>query len=448
MSNSSDMLERVPPHSVEAEMGVLGSMLINPDVFDDVQGGLRSSSDFYVFAHQVLFRHIAAIHNEGTRLDTTLLLDRLRKAGDLDSIGGVEYLIEVANSVPSAANAVYYAEIVRGHAQRRAMIQASAEILRGAYDQQTPLDDLHAKADQLVNGIDITTRDEPLTAEAAVMQAVEALDRRARGDEPPALTTGLSDLDRTLGGLRSGELAIIAARPSMGKTALALGIADHAASNGKPTLFVSLEMSARELVERTISARSGVDGSHIRDGKLLDCERHDYDTSAAKVAQLPLWTDAPTTITAYDIVAKAQRLRRKHGLNLLVVDYLGLVSPENPKDPRHEQVSKITRRMKQLARELQIPVVLLAQLNRETEKGGDHRPRLGHLRESGSIEQDADAVLFVHREEYYRPLDPDVRGKAEIIIAKNRSGATGCVEVNWQSQFTKFVNAYRYKDFG
>ena len=444
----NDVLNFVPPHSDEAEKGVLVSCIIRSKYIDDVAMILRGPEDFYTYTHQTIFRHLLGMSRDDKPIDSSLLLESLREAKDIEAIGGEGYLIEMVTAgVPSAEHAVYYAEKVRDHARRREMIRASSELLRLAYDQQTPLDDLHSKADQLLNGIDATTSSDPITAEAALLQAVEALDRRARGDAPPALTTGLSDLDRMLGGMRPGELIILAARPGMGKTALALGIADHVTTIGKTTLFVSLEMSARELIERVCSARSGVDGSQIRDGKLLDDERRSFDTSAAKVSRLPLWIDSPNSITAFDIVSNARRMRRKHGLELLIVDYLGLVTAENPKDPRHEQVAKTTRRAKQIARELGIPIILICQLNRESEKGGDHRPRLSHLRESGSIEQDADVVLFVHRDEYYRPNDPDERGKAEIIVAKNRNGATGTVEVTWISETTKFASLSRAWSF-
>ncbi len=434
----SELLERVPPHDREAEKSLLGSVILDPRKLDDVLAIMREPQVFHLCQHQQIFKQLLSMNQAGQALDTVLLAERLRSTGEFENIGGYEYLTELVNHVPSAANAVYYAQCVAEHARRRSLIRAGAEALRLGYDQQHPLDEAIAKVDGLLDGIDTSAGSEPIKAEVAVFEAVEVLNRRVAGKEPPALSTGLRDLDNLLGGLRPGELVIVSARPSMGKTALALNVADHVANGGQHVLFVSLEMSARELVERIISARSGVDGRNIQEGRLRGDERREFDQAAGDILGLPLWIDTPNQAGVFDIASKARRLHRKYKLALIVIDYLGFVTADNPRDPRHEQVGKITRSLKRLARECGVPVMLLCQLNRETEKGGDHRPRLGHLRESGSIEQDADVVLFVHREEYYRPNEPDVRGKAEIIIAKNRNGATGTVEVLWQAGITKF----------
>ncbi len=394
--------------------------------------------------HQVLFEHLLAMHEDGVRIDVTLLVERLKQKGDFETIGGSLYLADVAQSVPTAANALYYATIVRDKATLRALIHASTEILRDAYDQSLDAREMLSAAEEKVfriledKGIgELAPISEILTA------ALQRIDARLTHDGPSdSVTTGFSELDSLTGGLNASELVIIAGRPSMGKTALATNIATCAAVSQKhTTLFVSLEMSRLELVERMLCSHGRINGHKLRNGMLSAGDRKKLPEVSSEMSQAPLFIDDSPSRTMTEIAATARRLKRRENLRLVVVDYLQLIEPDNAKDPRQEQVARIARRLKGLARELKIPVLCLAQLNRQAEVSKENRPRLSHLRESGAIEQDADVVLFVHRDEYYMTNDEDrerVAGQADIIVAKQRNGPIGDVRVRWNKDFTLF----------
>jgi replicative DNA helicase len=445
---STELLDRLPPQNLEAERGVLGSMLLDPDLCDEVAMILRPA-DFYLPHHQSLFSHVLAMHNDGLRVDAMLLVERLRKFNDLEAIGGISYLGEVADSVPTAANASHYAQIVRDKATLRSLIHASTEILRDAYDQSLESREMLARAEEKVFRI----LEEQGTGDLAPLEDVlhEALkridDRLQKGGGVGGMPTGFTDLDSMTGGLHEGELVILAARPSMGKTALATNIADHVAvEGGRTTLFVSLEMSRLELAERMICANGRINGHKLRNGFISPTDRAKLVTTTATMSSAPLFIDDSPSRTMTEIAATARRLKRREKLALVVIDYLQLIEPDNSKDPRQEQVAKIARRLKALARELKLPVLCLAQLNRQAEVSKDNRPRLSHLRESGAIEQDADVVMFVHRDEYYMNNDEDrarVAGQADLIIAKQRNGPTGDVKVAWLQDYTRFENLAR-----
>lgn len=445
---STELLDRLPPQNSEAEQGVLGSLLLDPDLCDEVAMIVRPA-DFYQPHHQSLFSHLLAMHNDGLRVDAMLLVERLRKFNDLESVGGISYLGEVADSVPTAANAVHYAQIVRDKATLRSLIHASTEILRDAYDQSLDSREMLSRAEEKVFRI----LEDQGTGDLASLEDVlhEALkridDRLQKGGGVGGMPTGFTDLDSMTGGLHEGELVILAARPSMGKTALATNIADHVAVDGqRTTLFVSLEMSRLELAERMICANGRINGHKLRNGFISPTDRAKLVTTTAAMSTAPLFIDDTPSRTMTEIAATARRLKRREKLALVVIDYLQLIEPDNSKDPRQEQVAKIARRLKALARELKVPVLCLAQLNRQAEVSKDNRPRLSHLRESGAIEQDADVVMFVHRDEYYMNNDEDrarVAGQADLIIAKQRNGPTGDVKVAWLQDYTRFENLAR-----
>jgi replicative DNA helicase len=427
---------------------VLGSLLLDPDLCDEVAMIVRPA-DFYQPHHQSLFSHLLAMHNDGLRIDAMLLVERLRKFNDLESVGGISYLGEVADSVPTAANAVHYAQIVRDKATLRSLIHASTEILRDAYDQSLDSREMLSRAEEKVFRI----LEEQGTGDLASLEDVlhEALkridDRLQKGGGVGGMPTGYTDLDSMTGGLHEGELVILAARPSMGKTALATNIADHVAVEGqRTTLFVSLEMSRLELAERMICANGRINGHKLRNGFISPTDRAKLVTTTAAMSTAPLFIDDTPSRTMTEIAATARRLKRREKLALVVIDYLQLIEPDNSKDPRQEQVAKIARRLKALARELKVPVLCLAQLNRQAEVSKDNRPRLSHLRESGAIEQDADVVMFVHRDEYYMTNDEDrqrVAGQADIILAKQRNGPTGDLKLAWLQDYTRFENLAR-----
>lgn len=436
---TAEELDRLPPHCAQSEMATNGSLLQDPTLTDEV-GLIVRADAFYVAANRIIFGHLVAMHAEGHRVDVLLLVDRLRAAGQLDSVGGMAYLTEVAASVPTAANAVHYAKIVRDKAVLRNLRHAAIEILRDASDERADVQEVFTSAERLIqNAADFSNERDAVPMSIAGNDALAALDRRKTA--PAGLATGFVDLDRKTGGFRAGEFTVLAARPGVGKSALATTVCDNVAVRlGRQVLFVTLEMTRTEIVNRIFAQRAQVNADLIRDGKLNPGERLALIEANAAISSAPLWfVDAPA-LSLSEIASLARRHQRQHGLDLLTIDYLGLVVSDNPRDPRQEQVARTARRLKGLARELQIPVLCLCQLNREVERAGDHRPRLSHLRESGAIEQDADVVLLLHRPEMYSD-DPDLVGKAELDVAKNRCGPTGTVPLTWIPEFAEYRSA-------
>ncbi|MCE9545826.1 MAG: replicative DNA helicase [Planctomycetia bacterium] len=453
--NESSLLDRQPPCNLEAERSVLGSILLLPEACDDVALLLRPD-DFYDDANQQLYTHILSMYEHGQRIDITLLVNRLKDAGVYDAIGGAAYLAEVAHSVPTAANASFYAQIVRDKATLRAVIHAGTEVVREAYEQARPGSELLNFAEERMFRI----RDQRQAAggtreiKDVLSEAWELINARIEHGGASGVPTGYVDLDKLIGGLHKAELIVIAGRPSMGKTALATNIAENVAIEAnRTTLFTSLEMSRLELVQRMMCSRGHIDGEKFRTGFLSAEDHHKLVEVGATLGQSPLFIDDSPSRTVTEIAASARRLKRKcSDLGLIVIDYMQLIQPDDPSDPRQEQVAKMARRLKVLARELEVPIICLAQLNRQAEMSRDNRPKLSHLRESGAIEQDADVVIMVHREEYYlSPAerqsakdqgDPNhVLGEAQIIVAKQRNGPTGEVRLHWFQQYTRFSNA-------
>jgi len=450
---TSEILDRLPPQSLEAERGVLGSILLDPSMGDEVALLLRPD-DFYADAHRRLYAHIQTMHDAGKRIDTTLLMESLKQAGEFESIGGAAYLAEVVHAVPVAAHAVYYAQIVREKSLLRTLIHTTTAILRDAYDPTLePREQVNQAEERIFAITDERTSDSVVSMHELMLQAFEHVDRRMRGGAT-GIPTGFTELDNLTGGLHEAELAILAARPSMGKTALATNIADHVAVKSEvTTLFVSLEMSRLELAQRLVCARGSIDGRKFRSGFASAADREKFVEVSSRMSKAPLYVDDTATRTVTEIAACARRLKRRAGLGLLVIDYLQLIEPDNPRDPRQEQVAKIARQLKHLARKLQVPVLCLAQLNRQAD-AKETKPRLSHLRESGAIEQDADVVMFIHREEYSMTREEaqaeDVVGKAEVIIAKQRNGPVGEVKLHWRPEFTRFeqLSARAHDEFG
>ena len=433
------------PANVDAERAVLGSILLKPDVCDDVALVVRPE-DFHDESHQIIYRHLLDLHDGGKRVDATILHERLRTKGDFDRVGGIPAIADIVAAVPHAAHAAHYAQIVRDKSMLRSLIDASTDILRDAYDSVDEPRELLSRAESKIFEI----LEHRSSAEAkqidAVLEAVMVrMDARMKHEHAlGGVETGFTDLDSLCGGLHNSELIILAARPSMGKTAFAMNIAEHVAiSTRQPVLFVSLEMACLELADRLLCSAAQVNGHRLRNGTISQEDRKRLVQKSAEISSAPLFIDDTPGRTLTEIAAVARRLKRRQGLALVVIDYLQLIEPDNPRDPRQEQVARIARRLKMMSRELDIPVLCLAQLNRQAEVSRDNKPRLNHLRESGAIEQDADVVMFVHREEYYQTTDEDrerVKGQAEIIIAKQRNGPIGDIKLLWQHDFTRFVN--------
>ncbi len=441
---SSEILDRLPPQDLDAEKGVLGSLLLDPEMCDEVALIVRAT-DFYAEANQKLFGHVMAMHEDGKRIDAVLLVDRLKREGDLEMVGGKAYLGEVAQSVPYASNAVFYAKIVRDKATLRSLIHASTEILRDAYDSTVDPADIVSRSEQKIFAVhDERTTDQVTNIQDLLAEAFDRIDARLEG-EGVGIYTGFKDLDNLTGGLHDSELVILAARPSMGKTALATNITEYVAIEANvTTLFVSLEMARVELAQRMLCSQGKIDANKFRSGFLSGEDRKQLVEASAKLGKASLFVDDSPSRTITEIAACARRLQRKEKLGLIVIDYLQLIQPDDPRDPRQEQVAKMARRLKGLARELKVPVLCLAQLNRQAEAGKDgHRPRLSHLRESGAIEQDADVVILIHREEYYcqsreEAQERQVAGQGELIVAKQRNGPTGIIKLAWFEKYTRF----------
>lgn len=433
--------DRLPPSSLEAERGVLGAVLLDNDTLHDVVPLLKVE-DFYRDSHQVLYRAIRDLYDEGRPVDPIILADELRRRQEYDRIGGDDTLVEILGCVPHAANAKYHAQIVRQKAIVRELIQGAHETLREAYACEQTAEELVASAERRVFALaeaDSAGETQPVAVHLA--SAMDRISRRDQG-EVVGVPTGFADLDEMTDGLPDGALITVGARPGIGKTSVALNIAEHAVyRGGVPVLFVSLEMSGQELAERLLVSHSRVDGHRVRTGSYLSnrdraslSRAHD----AAKAGRL--WIDDSPFRSVVQIAANARRHRLRHGIGLLVIDYLQLIEPDadDRKRPRHEQVARVSRRLKALAKELSIPVLALCQLNRQPEARDDRRPRMADLRESGSVEQDSDMVLLLHRPDAY---DPDDRPReADIIVAKNRNGPTGTVRLTYRKEIARFEN--------
>lgn len=440
------LVGRQIPHNIEAEVGVLGSIMLMPEVCDELVHLIRPE-DFYDEAHQRLFHHLMEMHGAGQRIDPLLLRERLAAANELEAMGGPGRLAEIFTSVPNAAHAAYYANIVRSKSTARRIIETCADLVNDAYQPDADPDQLLNDAEQQVFSIRESRQSNNLSAiDEVLTEAMDRLDARVRGEAMEGtVETGFTDLDRMTGGLHASELVILAARPSMGKTAFAMNIAEHVVTKARqPTLFISLEMAAIELIERLLCSVAKVNGHKLKNGTLPAEDRKRMVKTAGELSQAPLFIDDSPTRNVSEIAGAARRIKRREGtLGLIVIDYLQLIQPDQASDPRQEQVAKIARRLKGLARELKTPVLCLSQLNRQAEDSRDHRPKLSHLRESGAIEQDADVVMFVHRESYFKKGQPDEevnQHEALIIVEKQRNGPTGDVELHWERNFTRFSN--------
>jgi len=446
---SLNLGDRLPPQNIEVEQCVLGAALLDNETLHDIVQILKIE-DFYRDSHQVIYKTIRDLYELARPVDGIILAEELTKRGELEQVGGDEAIRTILEAPPHAANAKFYAQIVRQKAVSRELIEAANEILRDGYSNSFSSDDLLQSAERKIFAI----AEEQSTGETVELKdvIVSAMDRiTARAEDRHAVTgvgTGYFDLDEITGGFQGSQLIILAARPSMGKTALALNICEHVICDlKKAVLFVSLEMGELELVERLLSSRARVDGHKLRTGKNLG--QQDLVALGRGYAELraaPLFIDDTPARNMLQVTANARRLKLRQDIGLICIDYIQLVDSEESRDSRQEQIAKISRRLKQLARELNIPVVALSQLNRAVENREDRRPRMADLRESGAIEQDADLVLLLHRPEYYDANDQP--GVAELIIAKNRSGATGSVKFAFIKNLTRFENLAQGADPG
>jgi len=438
-------LDRAPPYDHDAELAVLGSIILMPDRLDDV-ALILTAEDFYDDANQRLYRCMADRYAAGKKLDVTLLMAALKKSGEFETVGGAAYLYQVSQAVPNAAHAKHYAGIVREKSVFRQLIAAGTEMCQLGYEAYGEPQDALAQAERRVFAIaDRSTEVKTTDVRTVMTDALDRLDARMKGEVTEgSVKTGFTDLDDMTGGLHPGELIIVAGRPSMGKTALAMNIAEHVGvEQAEPVLVISLESSSEELADRLLCSSARVNSHRVRNGNITADERKRIVEAAGRLSQGEMLLEDSPSRSVAEIASIARRAsRRGKPVAMIVIDYLQLIEPDNPKDSRQEQVAKISRRLKALGRDMNCPVLCLAQLNRQAEEARDHRPRLSHLRESGAIEQDADVVIFVHREEYFHrgEVAEQYAGQADLIVAKQRNGPTGEVDLHWDKYYMRFNN--------
>ena len=439
--------DRLPPQNIEAEQGVLGAILLDNDVLHDIVPMLRADN-FWRDDHQIIFRAIRELYDVGKPVDTTLIAEELSRRGELERIGGLETIRDLVTRIPHAANAKFHAGIVREKAITRDVISSAREIIEEGYSNTLTADALVENAERRIFGIaeeNVTGETVPLNTILA--KAMDAIEQRATDKHAfSGIGTGFYELDDKTNGFQPGQVVIIAARPGVGKTAFALNICEHVAIDQKKgVLFISLEMGQLELAERMLAARSKVDGDKLRKGNLGFREMKLLGEGYDMLRNAPIFIDDTPARNMLQITANARRLKMREHIGLVVLDYIQLVDSEGDgRESRQEQIAKISRRLKTLARELEVPVIALSQLNRNVENREDRRPRLSDLRESGAIEQDADIVLMLHRPDVYDPNDRP--GVAECIIHKNRSGATGSIDLTWLKSITRFENLSTMND--
>jgi len=430
--------DRLPPHSIESEMCLLASMMLEKEIIGEAVQ-LVDREAFYQADHQIIFDVLVKLYELNRPIDSVILFEELVKRQLLEEIGGTGYIAQILNSVPSAAHGMHYARIVREKAMLRQLISASNEIIRDSYAPYEQADVVLDKAERRIFEIaqkKVGGSMEPM--EKVLHEVFEMIENRGQR----GVTTGFHELDDVLNGLQKGEMIIVAARPSMGKTALAMNIVEYIAADLQlPCAVFSLEMSKQQLAQRMLCSRGRVDAHKLRKGMLNSQEYQTLATVVGELAKAPVWVDDSAGLTPLELRAKARRLKLQHDVKCIMIDYMQLMDNPGP-ESRQQQISEISRAVKAVARELEIPVICLSQLNRATEGRDGHRPRMSDLRESGSIEQDADVVLLLHREDYYRMSEPDFQPDniAEIIVAKQRNGPTGTIKLTFDNRTTRFNN--------
>lgn len=435
---------RTLPHNLDAEMSTLGGMLLSQEAVAEVFENVRAS-DFYAPKHEVIFNAILSLFGKGEPTDVIAVTDELTKQGNLLKGGGADYLHSLASYVPTAANAGYYAKIVSEKAILRRLIEAGTKIAQAGYENQGEVEDLLNMAQSEIYGVASTASgDDYVGLNESIEEAIKEIESaQRRGDDFTGIPTGFIELDQMTHGLHPGQLAIIAARPAVGKSTFALDIARHAAVVRKqPTIFFSLEMGRAEIAMRLMSAESAIPLQSMRKGTVSESDWSRIAATRGKINDAPLYIDDSPNMTLVEIRAKCRRLAQQVDLKMIVIDYIQLMTSGKKVESRQQEVSEFSRALKLLAKELRVPVVALSQLNRQTEQSKDKKPELSHLRESGSLEQDADVVVLLHREGIFEKDHPRA-GEADLILAKQRNGPTGTVVVAFQGQYSRFMNMQR-----
>ncbi len=431
------------PCNVEAERSVLGALLLHPDSVGDV-GQILRAEDFYQPKHRLVYEAILKASDAHSLSDLIVVEETLTRLGQLEEAGGKDHLLDLAGAVVSAAGVNYHAEIVREKAIQRQLLETCLDISRLAYENAAEAKDLLDEAERRIFEIARVSMSTEIKDISSILQEtfsrIEML--RDRQGRLTGVTTGYVDLDDITSGLQPGELIIVAARPSMGKTSFALNITERASQKKCGVALFSLEMSSQQVIQNMLCARSQVDGQAMRKGRITDAQMLRLQDEAALLYEAPIFVDDSAGLTATSLRAKCRRLKQKHDIQMIVIDYLQLMTAGGRVESRQQEIATISRSLKSLARELKVPVIALSQLNRDVENRDDHRPRMSDLRESGAIEQDADVIMLLHREEYYKQTEENA-GLAQIILAKQRNGPTGEVTLRFFRQFMRFENFQR-----
>ena len=431
---------RTPPQDVAAEQSVIGAMLLSKDAIADVVEQVREH-DFYRPNHQTLFSTVIDLYSRGEPADAVTVAAELTRSGELVKIGGAAYLHTLVASVPTAANAGYYARIVKEKAILRRLVEAGTRIVQMSYDETGEVDNLVDRAQaEIYDVTDRRTADDYQKLDKLMNDALEEMNAIAQhGDKLVGIPTGFAELDKLLNGLQPGQLVMLAARPGMGKSTLGLDFARAASIKNNATSAVfSLEMGRNEIVMRLLSAESGIGLTAMRSGKMNEADWQKLARKMSSVSNAPLFIDDSPNLTITEIRAKCRRLKQRHDLKLIIVDYLQLMTSGRRVESRQQEVSEFSRSLKLLAKELDVPVVAISQLNRGPEQRNDKKPMLADLRESGSLEQDSDVVILIHREDHYN-RDSERAGEADLIVAKHRNGPTGLIVVSFQGHYSRFA---------
>ncbi|HOQ24424.1 MAG TPA: replicative DNA helicase [Bacillota bacterium] len=446
MSTNSTVFDRIPPQNLEAERSTLGSMLLDKEAIFRAMEILRPE-DFYKEAHRIIFQAVVSLANRNEAVDLVTVTEELRQKNQLEDVGGVPYLTSLVNAVPTAANVEFYARIVEEKALLRGLIQTATEIVNQGYEGAEEVEKIIDQAEQAIFNVAQrrTTRGYTLLKDT-LNEAFEKIEKifESKGGVT-GIPTGYSDFDRYTAGLQPSDLIILAARPSMGKTTFALNIAQYAAVEMRiPTVIFSLEMSKEQLAMKLLCAEAGVDNQRIRTGALTDADWPRLSRALGRLSEARMYIDDTPGVSVMEVRAKARRIKAEEGLGLVIIDYLQLMQGRAKAESRQQEVSEISRGLKALARELSVPIIALSQLSRAVEQRTVKIPTLADLRESGSLEQDADIVLFLYRDDYYNP-ETEKKNITELIIAKHRNGPLGSVEFFFQKDCSKFVGMERFR---
>lgn len=445
---------RLPPHSIEAEQSVLGRLLLDNDAWDKI-ADVITENDFYRYEHKLIYRYVARMIGESQPADVVTVSEELERHEDLTIVGGLAYLAALAQNTPSAANIRRYAEIVRERSIMRQLVQIGAEITESAYSPQGRgasqlLDEAENKVFQIAEST-AKSKQSFLNMPELLQEVVDRIDvlySRENPDEVTGVPTGFVDLDVKTSGLQGGDLVIVAGRPSMGKTAFAMNIAEYVGvEKHLPVAVFSMEMGGTQLVMRMLGSVGRLDQHVLRTGRLKDEDWSRLTMAISKLSEAPIFIDETAALTALELRARARRLARQFGgqLGLIIIDYMQLMSGNGRNDNRASELGEISRGLKSLAKELRVPVIALSQLSRTVEQRADKRPMMSDLRESGAIEQDADLIVFMYRDEYYNPDSPQ-KGLAEAIVGKHRNGPTGKIQLAFLGQYARFENVALHAD--